>query len=70
MMFERVHLPMQLKLNNLLLQYRKMPHITTGQFPSMLLMKQEIRSRFDDLLPNANHERIPANLINKILILK
>lgn len=45
------------KLCNLLMQYRKMPHMGTGQSPSMLLMSREIRSRLDCIKPNINKDK-------------
>lgn len=55
MYFDRMHIPLQEKLNNFLLQYRKVPHVTTGQSPSMLLMERE-RSRLHNLIPDVKEK--------------
>lgn len=43
---------LQMKLNKFLLQYRKMPHITTGESPASLFLKRHIRTKIDLLIPN------------------
>jgi len=43
------------RLNNLLMAYRKTPHSVTGQSPAMLMLKRNLRTRIDLLLP-----RIPG----------
>lgn len=43
------------KVNQLLMQYRKMPHITTGKSPSCMLLRREIKTKIDKLIPKPNN---------------
>lgn len=38
-------------LNNILLNYRRTPHATTGESPSSLMFNRQIRSRLDFMIP-------------------
>lgn len=40
-------------LNNILLNYRRTPHATTGKSPSMLMFNRQIRTRLDVMIPKA-----------------
>lgn len=42
---------LQMKVNRFLLQYRKMPHITTGESPATLFLKRNIRTKIDLIVP-------------------
>jgi hypothetical protein len=44
------------KLNNFLMHYRKAPHAVTGESPCTLLMKRNIRTRIDLMLPNVEEK--------------
>lgn len=53
---ERSELPKV--LNNILLNYRRTPHATTGISPSSLMFNRQIRSRLDSMIPKASTETI------------
>lgn len=44
-------------LNNILLNYRRTPHATTGESPSSLMFNRQIRSRLDFMIPIQNIEK-------------
>ncbi len=45
------------KLCRILFSYRTTPHPTTGETPSMLLMKRELRTRFSDIRPSLDQQK-------------
>nr|XP_029717335.1 uncharacterized protein K02A2.6-like [Aedes albopictus] len=54
-----------LELSNILLTYRKMLHLSTGQSPSMLMFGRQIRSRLDLMLPK-NEPKPAENLTVRV----
>lgn len=62
----------QIKFNGLLLQYRKMPHFTTGEESSAaLFLKRHIRRR--RIVPNVTHfifkgKRLYSHFVHKFLV--
>jgi hypothetical protein len=47
---------LQIKLNNILMQYRKTPHPVTGKSPSEMVFGRQIRSRIDLLIPKKENK--------------
>lgn len=43
-------------LNNILLNYRRTPHATTGESPSALMLNRQIRTRLDSMIPKKHIE--------------
>nr|CAI5860697.1 unnamed protein product [Callosobruchus analis] len=51
MLYDNNNTNMMQKVNLLLMQYRKMPNITTGKSPSLLMFGREIKTRLDKIIP-------------------
>ena len=59
--------PLHYRLVNFLLNYRTTPHSTTGQFPSVLLMRRSVRTQLDLIHPSLKERGISTTRVTEIV---